>query len=127
MIKHVYLAGPITGVGDDARNWRTSAIFLLEQNGHKGIDPLVVEAATITPEAVVALDYAWIEKSDAVLARVDIPSWGTAMELVYAHNLKIPVIGFGRIEKPSPWLFHHLTVHKPDLASGVDYLKGILS
>lgn len=126
MNKYIYLAGPITGVGEEAREWRGRAQRLLPQDW-QGIDPLVVEAHTVTPEAIVALDYAWIEKSHAVLARVDQPSWGTAMELVYAHNLKLPIVGFGQIEKPSPWLFHHLTVHKPDLASGIDYLKGLLA
>lgn len=125
--KMIYLAGPITGVGEDAKGWRESVMPKLKELGYRGIDPLVVEAATITPQAVVQLDYAWIEKSSAILARVDRPSWGTAMELVYAHHRRIPVVGWGDVPSPSPWLSHHLTVLKPTLDEALDYLKGILS
>lgn len=121
MSKYIYLAGPITG-SNDAREWRKTACGLLAPQ-LEGIDPLVVEAATITPEQVVRLDYSWIERSSGVIARVDYPSWGTAMELVYAYGLKMPIIGWGEIVKPSPWLFHHLTKHVVGLGDAIDLMK----
>lgn len=126
MSKYIYLAGPITGV-DTAADWRKLACQLLEPHGLSGIDPLVVEAKTITPEQVVQLDYAWIERSSGIIARVDQPSWGTAMELVYAHGFKMPIIGWGNIEKPSPWLFHHLTKHVPYLGEAVALIKELVA
>ena len=44
----------------------------------------------------------------AVLVSISIPSWGTAMEVFYAHSLGIPVIGWNPEEKPfGPWLKVH--------------------
>ena len=44
----------------------------------------------------------------AVLVSISIPSWGTAMEIFYAHSLGIPVIGWNPEEKPfGPWLKVH--------------------
>lgn len=126
MGKMIYLAGPITGVGDSARGWRANAIQMLEAYGFKAIDPLVVEAATITPSAVVELDYAWISKSSGIIARVDTPSWGTAMELVYAYNKGIPVVAWGDVSHVSPWLLFHTSIIKPTLTEAVDHLKEIL-
>ena len=127
MTKLIYLAGPITGVGDDARGWRSNAIPMLEEHGFTAIDPLVVEAATITPAAVVQLDYAWISKSVGIIARVDRPSWGTAMELVYAFNQGIPVVAWGDVPHVSPWLLHHITTLKPTLVEAIEHLREILS
>lgn len=122
----IYLAGPITGVGDEARGWRIHAARMMPGTW-QAIDPLVIEAASMNPEYIVQLDYSWLERSSGVICRVDRPSWGTAMELAYARQLNLPVVGFGTIEgTPSPWLLFHVNKIVPTLAEAIDTLKGIL-
>lgn len=109
---HVYLAGRMTGLADRGADWRETATatlspdFLIE-------NPLLLELATKSPAHIVRADTAAIARSTAVLAYVGDSSWGTAMELWIALQLKVPVLGFYRPEqrgmKISPWLEY--TVH----------------
>lgn len=70
------------------------------------LDPYKIEVGCGTPAKIVAADYQAILSSDYVLAYVGEPSWGTAMELMFAANMKIPVICWGAADgrELSPWL-----------------------
>jgi len=109
--RQVYLAGAIFNViGDAAVAWRVAAKSFMPI-GWTAIDPLDFETANLVPRELVALDYAHIEKCQAVIARVQSPSWGTPMELAYAKRIGIPVLAWGASKKmsESPWLVAHVT------------------
>ena len=108
----VYLAGAIHGV-EDPITWRQDVTYLLP-TGWEAVDPMQIELFVENEDAdenarkVVEVDLAAIRECDAVLVSIGIPSWGTAMEVFYAHSLGIPVIGWNPEEKPfGPWLKVH--------------------
>jgi nucleoside 2-deoxyribosyltransferase len=123
-MKTVYLAGPITEDADP-RTWRENVAAQLPP-GWQAIDPVKIEFALRNPREIVDTDLTAIEECDAVLALVDRPSWGTAMEIFYSHELGIPVIGW--MPKPngrplSPWLTLHCNVIVRDFADAMTYLQ----
>lgn len=56
---------------------------------------------------IVEADKRDINTSDAVLVNALRPSWGTAMEVLYAYDQKKRVIAFVGHQRPSPWLKYH--------------------
>jgi len=58
---------------------------------------------------IVEGDKAAIDACSAVLVYFEGPSVGTAMEILYAWQLKIPVIVVNAAGRPSPWLVYHAT------------------
>jgi nucleoside 2-deoxyribosyltransferase len=108
--RKVYLAGGIFGLADRGQTWRVQTVSLLPK-GWQAINPNLVELDKTSPAELIRGDYAAILACQAIIARVEEPSWGTAMELVFAKRHDIPVIGwrlvYGAI---SPWLDYHLTI-----------------
>lgn len=117
-----YLCGGINGLSDaDCRDWRESAKSLL----HTGtLDPMRRDYRGREDESVLDIvrgDYADIDASDFVLANVIRPSWGTAMEIHYAHSRRIPVIGWtGDATRISPWLRYHCEALHPALGAAIE-------
>ena len=112
MKKRVYLAGGINGLSDAACNdWRIQAKGLL--SNFETLDPMArdyrgKEDSNFTD--IVEGDLADIRQSAALLVNGTRPSWGTAMEIVYAFG-KVPVIAFVPAGTPvSPWLRYHAFV-----------------
>ncbi|QJD54350.1 nucleoside deoxyribosyltransferase [Aminobacter phage Erebus] len=104
----IYLAGPITGSAN-AKGWREAATDRLLGLGFEVINPMLIEASTMDDHEVVKLDFRAVLKSSALLVDARRPSWGTAMEVLFAFQTNIPVIAWG-VEDPaaaSPWLRHH--------------------
>lgn len=110
----VYLAGGIWGVKDPI-TWRRHATEQLPE-GWEALDPTQIELfienedADENAQKIVDLDLAAIKDSDAMIAMISQPSWGTAMEMFYANNIGVPVIGWnphpaGR--KVGPWVRAH--------------------
>ena len=118
----VYLAGGINGLSDEeAKGWRNAAARELVSL-YDILDPMVrdyrgVEAQNV--EEIVTGDLLDISISDIVLVRAERPSWGTAMELVYAKEMGKYVIAFGAGERPSPWLVFHADHVAETLEAGV--------
>jgi nucleoside 2-deoxyribosyltransferase len=120
----VYLCGGINGLSDaDAKDWREEAKQLLA--GHECVDPMRRdyrgrEAENV--EAIVQGDIDDIDECDIVLAMCPRPSWGTGMEIFYAHQCgKIVYIV---VPDPcSPWLMHHCTERFDSLAEAVDAIR----
>jgi nucleoside 2-deoxyribosyltransferase len=121
----VYLAGPIFGCTDaEAKAWRRDARRLLEARGHGVSDPMDRDyrrEEAGNEEAIVDGDLRAIAESDAVLVSARWPSWGTAMEIVYAHHQEIPVAAFTTKRPLSPWLTYHADVY-PTLEAAVEAL-----
>lgn len=120
----VYLAGPINGCSDEeAGKWRSIATAAL--GSFCGIaDPMVRDYRGVELDNVsdiVEGDKADIDWCDAVLAYCWKPSYGTAMEILYAHQQgKIVVVVS---DSKSPWLVAHSDLVTPSLDSGIQYLS----
>jgi nucleoside 2-deoxyribosyltransferase len=109
----IYLAGPIFGCSDeDAKGWR--AIVKESLGACNVLDPMDrdyrgVEDANV--QKLVEDDLRDIAQCTALLVKANEPSWGTAMELVYARQMGKPVVAFNTSRKISPWLRYHASVH----------------
>lgn len=105
IVPRVYLAGRMTGLATRGAEWREQATAALSPLVAE--NPLLLELQCREPQHIVATDVAAICRSQAVLACVAIPSWGTAMELWVAKQLCVPVyawVGPDFDERLSPWL-----------------------
>lgn len=103
----IYLAGPINGCTDDeANSWRDLA--KREFGAANCLDPMRRDYRGVELENVDEIvhgDLADIDMSSVVLANCWSPSYGTAMELWYAHTEYKPVVVMSPPDMPvSPWL-----------------------
>jgi nucleoside 2-deoxyribosyltransferase len=106
----VYLAGPINGCTDDeAHGWRQSFVNSLPDL--QFLDPMVRDYRGREDESVAEIvegDKSNIEACDVFLAYCWQVSWGTAMEIFYAHALgKRVVLVVPEDARVSPWLRYH--------------------
>jgi hypothetical protein len=122
----VYLCGPINGCDDTAaRGWRDDVAAELLLCGFRVLDPMDRDYRGIEADnaaAIVAGDLADIAAADVVVVNASRPSWGTAMEVVYAHGGGKAVYAFGAGDRPSPWLRHHCHGLFADAAAVVEHL-----
>lgn len=110
-MRRIYLAGGIFGLTDAAcSGWRDEARRLLGR-GYEVLDPMRRDCRgredTCAVE-IVESDLADIAAADAVLANCARPSWGTAMEIKSASDLRVLVFGFCHLGRVSPWLRFHV-------------------
>lgn len=109
---NIYLAGAINGCSDDeATGWREQFKSMMPGNGF--LDPMDRDYRgneDENVEAIVRGDMADILISDCVVAYCPRPSWGTGMELRFAHERgrKVCVIVPEGVPV-SPWLRFHAT------------------
>jgi nucleoside 2-deoxyribosyltransferase len=109
----IYLAGGIAGLTSaQCNDWRNKVMQELDgkylfrnpmNRDYRAFDHL----SQNTIEEIVELDKLDIDNSDIVLAMAQVPSWGTAMEIIYAaerYKNVICVVNPGRI---SPWVAYH--------------------
>lgn len=121
----MYLAGPINGCSDEeARGWREHAAQLLGERW-ECVTPMRRdyrgrEAANVA--RIVEGDKDDIEGCDAVLVMAERPSWGTAMEVYFAHNRGKRVVAICSAN-PSPWLAYHTGRICSTLADACAYLR----
>ena len=106
----VYLAGPINGCGDDhAVAWRQQ--FKALRPDLEYLDPMRRDCRGIEDQNVQAIidgDIADIDACDVFVANCWQVSWGTAMEVFYAHrNGKTVVLVVPEGHRISPWLRGH--------------------
>ncbi|MEM3041508.1 MAG: nucleoside 2-deoxyribosyltransferase [Nitrososphaerota archaeon] len=105
-MNRVYLAGPIFSVSPErAKSWREVAATLLVDTAEVA-NPMIVSETD--PKRIVEHDLEMILSCNAVLALVDleIPSWGTPMEIFFASRHGIPVFVWGSTSYP-PWIVAH--------------------
>jgi hypothetical protein len=119
-----YLCGGINGLSDtDCRDWREVAKSLLHT---ETLDPMRRDYRGREDESVeeiVENDLIDIQESTFVLVNATRPSWGTAMEIVYASKAGLGIVAFVGDSKVSPWLRFHCTIHK-DIETAVDTING---
>jgi nucleoside 2-deoxyribosyltransferase len=103
----IYLAGPIQNCSDaEANDWRNQIIDSFPQ--HNFFNPMDRDYRGEELEnshALVALDKSDIDTCDLVIANCPRASYGTAMEILYAHSRNIPV--WVATQRLSPWLIVH--------------------
>jgi nucleoside 2-deoxyribosyltransferase len=110
----VYLAGPINCCTDEeCKAWRAEARRMLEPI-HAVIDPMDFDCRGLEDHMacdIVKHDLMQLDEADIVLVNAQRPSWGTAMELVYARQGGKPAIAFVGLPRSSvsPWLRGHLS------------------
>lgn len=122
-MKKVYLAGAIFGQSNAVcYDWRKHVTEKLSEWGAEALDPMRRDFRGKEAESrdeIIRLDLIDIATCDVVFAFASVPSWGTAMELVYARVLHKPVIIWGVPEKFSPWLEFHCDVYTHTLDQGL--------
>lgn len=113
-MKSVYLAGPINGCSDsEAKDWRADATRLLKAAGCRVLDPMRRDyrgQEMLNAPRLVEGDKRDICECGYVLVFAARPSWGTAMEILYAHERGrrvVAVVPEG--VTISPWLSYHTT------------------
>lgn len=106
----VYLAGPIHGCTDEeCKGWRAEARRMLEQT-FDIIDPMDFDCRgreDLLAVEIVQGDIFRLGMADLVLVNATRPSWGTAMEMVYANQAEKVVVAVTGSEKVSPWVRRH--------------------
>jgi nucleoside 2-deoxyribosyltransferase len=112
----IYLAGPIAGCNDvEVNRWREYVIAKLSHK-YDFKNPMVRDyrGDDTTPAAeIVEGDLEDIKASDIVLAYCWQRSYGTIMEIVYAHQLKKRAVVVCPDRFYSPWLkFHASELHR---------------
>lgn len=116
----VYLCGGINGMSDDAaKNWREEAKSMLEPKFLAPEEPVIECLDPMrrdyrgkeddSVEEIYRGDLEDIVNSDLLLVNASRPSWGTAMEMVYARMMGKPVIVIITNGPISPWLRKHST------------------
>lgn len=109
----LYLAGPINGCTDDEANtWRDQVKAKFGEANC--VDPMRRDYRGKEDESVAEIvhgDLADIDDSDVMLANCWQVSWGTAMEIHYAHTIGKRVIAILPTDvRVSPWLRYHAEV-----------------
>lgn len=101
----VYLAGPILGVDPTAPDWRDEAQLVLELDSIKVVRPTAqklykelyqIPSPRQSGMVLTLRDHTMTTKSDVVLANFEnstIGSLGTAMELGWASEAGVPIVG----------------------------------
>jgi len=109
----IYLAGKIGGQRKLAENWRRC---LIEKYGKRYtfLNPLERDnGRESTPEEFqtkVDGDKKEIEQSKIVVVYINEgPSWGTAMEIMYAFIKRKAIFVVSREKQKSPWVLCHVT------------------
>ena len=74
--------------------------------------------------AIVQGDLDDIDACDFVLVNASKPSWGTAMEVFYAHSRAKQVVAFGvSLNSLSPWLSYHCDGITCDLEAACVWIR----
>jgi len=115
----VYLAGPVKEAEDSGVGWRET---IAEKTSLTTLNPLDKYNSETDPEdwssrRIVLEDLEMISQSDGVLVAYDgEPTWGTPMEIRYAHNSGIPVaLAWTCDRQVSPWASQHVTLIRSDI------------
>lgn len=123
----LYLCGGINGLDDDeAKGWRVEAKRTLSDLWiiHDPMDRDFRGQEAANVDDIVNGDLADILPCHALLVNARRPSWGTAMEVVYAFRSGSPqkrIISFGvDPSKASPWLTYHSHFVLATLDEGIE-------
>lgn len=110
----IYLAGPVFNTSDEDQKWRQYIKKEILAKGFEVIDPLELRDYRGLEEEkmveIVEKDLKDLKKSDILLIYAPKPSWGTAMEIVYAYLQSKQIITVAPEKEISPWLKYHTDI-----------------
>ncbi|MBX9696055.1 MAG: nucleoside 2-deoxyribosyltransferase domain-containing protein [Cyanobacteria bacterium] len=131
----VYLTGDSVSahevMGDPlGPDWRSSAMLKLQKYGLRVVNPLELAWTSECTEAIEISDSAdkrvrraldLIDECDALIANLEQSTYGTAMEIFYAHRRgkMVTVIGPSPY---SPWVVTHSQARFGDLNRAIDFI-----
>lgn len=122
----VYLAGPIYEQDDTCIRWRQVATSLLRKKNIMSVKPTDAdyrgkEQDKYIPKRIVDRDKSDIMMCDTILAKCDHPSYGTAMEIMFAWSLQkqIAIV----TNSFSPWIRYHATEIFPTVADAIEAME----
>ena len=142
----IYLCGGIKDLSDEeATEWRNIAIDELENRPRefkkglkntscvrqfKCLDPMrrnFRDDEFQSQNEIVQLDKADIIAADILLVNATKPSWGTAMEILFAFEKHKIVVVFsgGNYVDVSPWVAFHSTRVCRTMEEAIDYIKDL--
>lgn len=128
MRKTIYLGGGIMDLSvNESNGWRINATKQLEKEFNI-LNPMrrnFRDCEFQSQNEIVQLDKNDIINSDILLVNGTKPSWGTAMEVLFAfekHKIIVTFTGdsFG---KTSPWVVFHSTRITKTLNEAIQYIK----
>lgn len=109
-MKTIYLCGGINGLSDsECKDWRERVKSVLGDK-YRILDPMRRDyrgKEESHMHEIVTLDKEDIDASDIVIANATRPSWGTAMEILYAFERGKSVASVVESKTISPWLKFH--------------------
>ncbi len=109
----VYLSGPMDCVSvEEGRNWRIRATGLLNKYDIKVVDPYDFDPPDLKVLVKTGLHEILRCQGMIVNASQDARSWGTPMEVIWAHMHRVITVAFVEDTRPSPWLIYHSGVVK---------------
>ena len=108
----IYLAGPIWEQDDTCIRWREAAAKILQRKKIMCLKPTDAdyrgrETHPGLATKIVEKDKRDIVWCDTILAKCDFPSFGTAMEIMFAWSLQKQIIIVTNSQ--SPWIRYHAT------------------
>ncbi len=110
----IYLSGPVFNTSDEDQKWRQYIKKEILAKGFEVIDPLELRDYRGLEEEkmveIVEKDLKDLKKSDILLIYAPKPSWGTAMEIVYAYLQSKQIITVAPEKEISPWLKYHTDI-----------------
>jgi len=131
----IYLSGGIKDLTDEeAFGWRKEVqnhYLRLGSKIHTLIPSRLQERFDMSSEAaarwIVKRDKVGIAEADIILAFCPRPSWGTAMEIMYAYELDKWIVVVCDEDYPSPWLITHSDIIVPTLMDAYPEIDKIIN
>lgn len=128
-MKTVYLSGGIQQFHTklEATYWRKIATLNLEKE-FLILNPMrriFSDKDVQSHNEIVNFDKHDIQQSDIILVNCTKPSWGTAMEIMYAYTLNKFIVSFTGtpFKQVTPWIVVHSTRVCRDLGEAIKYIK----
>ena len=130
----VYLAGKMSGLSyEEMNSWRSDAEMLFSRYYDvKTLNPVrfynfELDKANYTEKEVMDFDLHLVKNSNLVLVNLNRPDTiGTAIELFYCKENKIPIVAFGRNKNmlPHPWIECCINKEVETLNQAIEYING---
>lgn len=127
-MKTIFLAGPMRGVKrEESLGWRIKATKLLENNFNvvHALRGREEKETFLDPRAAVIRDKSDILNCDLVLVNdsvADVSMIGTAMEILFAHEVNKPIIVFGSVHSKDYWLNYHIHTRVKTLKQACEHI-----
>jgi hypothetical protein len=125
-MKTIYLCGPIDNCTDEqCKGWRDRVKEQL-MGKYNFRDPMIRDYRGNEDDhidEIVELDKIDIVSSDIILVNTDRPSWGTAMEIIFAKMLGKEIYFCWPHDFLSPWVVYHSDARFKDVDRAISYLE----